>query len=57
MAALPGELREVFQMVWYLEANQKTIARLLGCSERTVKSRWRAARQSIHAALDGQPPE
>ncbi|MBM4010735.1 MAG: sigma-70 family RNA polymerase sigma factor [Planctomycetes bacterium] len=57
IAALPGELREVFQMVWYLEADQKTIARLLGCSERTVKSRWRAARQSIHAALDGQPPE
>lgn len=57
IAALPDELREVFQMVWYLEADQKTIARLLGCSERTVKSRWRAARESIHAALDGHAPE
>jgi RNA polymerase sigma factor (sigma-70 family) len=53
---LPGELREVFHLVWYLGADQKTIARLLACSERTVKSRWREARETVRAALEGQPP-
>lgn len=57
IAALPGELREVFHLVWYLDADQKTIAGLLGCSERTVKSRWREARETVRAALDGQSPE
>ena len=57
IAALPGELREVFHLVWYLDADQKTIAGLLGCSERTVKSRWREAREAVRQALDGQPPE
>lgn len=56
IAALPGELREVFHLVWYLGAEQKTIARLLGCSERTVKSRWREARERVRTALGGQPP-
>jgi RNA polymerase sigma factor (sigma-70 family) len=55
IAALPGELREVFQLVWYLGADQKSIAGLLDCSERTVKSRWREARESVRAALDGNP--
>jgi RNA polymerase sigma-70 factor (ECF subfamily) len=55
IAALPGELREVFQLVWYLGADQRSIARLLECSERTVKSRWREARESVRVALDGKP--
>lgn len=55
IAALPGELREVFQLVWYLGADQKSIAGLLDCSERTVKSRWREARETVRAALDGKP--
>lgn len=57
IASLPGELREVFHLVWYLDADQKTIARLLGCSERTVKTRWREAREAVRAALDGRSPE
>ena len=57
IAALPGELREVFHLVWYLDADQKTIAGLLGCSERTVKTRWRQAREAVRNALDGQSPE
>jgi len=57
IAGLPGELREVFHLVWYLGADQKTIARLLDCSERTVKTRWREAREAVRAALEGQPPE
>lgn len=57
IANLPAEGRETFQLVWYLGADQKTIARLLDCSERTVRNRWRAARTRIRAALDGLPPE
>lgn len=53
--ALPVEQREVFRLAWYLGADQKTIARAVGCCERTVKSRWRAAREAIHAAMDGPP--
>ncbi|MFM9057515.1 MAG: RNA polymerase sigma factor [Planctomycetaceae bacterium] len=54
--ALPAEQREVFHMVWYLGCDQKTVAAALGCSERTVKSRWRAAREAVHAGLGGDPP-
>jgi RNA polymerase sigma factor (sigma-70 family) len=57
IASLPDDLREIFHLVWYLDADQKTIAGLLGCSERTVKSRWREAREAVRAALDGHAPE
>jgi len=54
--ALPPEQREVFHLVWYLGADQKTVAGLLDCSERTVKYRWRAAREAVKAALGGRRP-
>jgi RNA polymerase sigma-70 factor (ECF subfamily) len=54
---LPDDSREVFQLAWYLGADQKTIASLVGCSERTVKTRWRDAREAIRSALDDLPPE
>lgn len=54
---LPGESREVFHLVWFLGADQKTIADLLDCSERTVKTRWREAREAVKAALGGRSPE
>ncbi len=57
IAALPDEDRELFHLVWYVGADQKTIANLLECSPRTVKSRWRVAREKVKAALDGQSPE
>jgi RNA polymerase sigma factor (sigma-70 family) len=57
IAGLSAEDRETFQLVWYLGADQKSIARLLDCSERTVRQRWRSARERIRAALDGRPPE
>jgi DNA-directed RNA polymerase specialized sigma24 family protein len=47
----------MFHLVWYLGVDQKTIARLLDCSERTVKTRWRAARDAVKAALDDRHPE
>jgi RNA polymerase sigma factor (sigma-70 family) len=57
IAGLPTEQREVFHLVWYLGADQKTIARLLECSERTVKNRWRQAREAVRRALGGESPQ
>ena len=54
--ALEPDQREVFRMVWYLGCDQKTVAAALGCSERTVKSRWREAREAVRARLGGDPP-
>ena len=54
---LPEEEREVFHLVWYLGTDQKTIAGLLDCSERTVKNRWKAARETIKVSLEGLPPQ
>lgn len=54
---LPEEERELFHLVWYVGADQQTIATLLDCSTRTVKSRWREAREKVRAALDGLSPE
>jgi RNA polymerase sigma-70 factor (ECF subfamily) len=53
---LPDDQREVFDLVWYLGADQRAIATLLDCSPRTVKYRWRAARESIRQAMQGEPP-
>ena len=54
---LAPEQKEVFRLVWYLGADQKTIATVMGCSERTVKNYWRRAREAVKAALDGERPE
>lgn len=57
IAALPDEQRETFHLVWYVGADQRTIAALLECSPRTVKYRWRQAREAVRAALGGDVPE
>lgn len=54
---LPPEPKEVFRLVWYLGADQKTIAGVMGCSERSVKNYWRQAREAVKAALDGERPQ
>jgi RNA polymerase sigma-70 factor (ECF subfamily) len=54
--ALPAEEREVVHLAWYMGADQRTIAAVAGCSERTVRNRWQAARLRLEAALDGGPP-
>lgn len=56
VSSLPPADREVFECVWYLGCDQRTAARLLACSERTVKSRWRSAREAVRSALDGAAP-
>ena len=56
IAALPAEEMEVFQLAWYLGADQKTIASVIGCSERTVRSHWLRAREAVKTALaEGRP--
>jgi RNA polymerase sigma-70 factor (ECF subfamily) len=54
--ALPGEEREVFQLLYYQGLPQEEVARLLGISESTVKRRYREARLRLHDALHGRPP-
>jgi RNA polymerase sigma factor (sigma-70 family) len=54
--ALPDAEREVVLLTWYLGADQRSIATMAGCSERTVRSRWRQARERLRTALAGEPP-
>ncbi|MFN9367834.1 MAG: RNA polymerase sigma factor [Planctomycetia bacterium] len=56
VSALPAPDRDVFDCVWYMGCDQRTAARLLDCSERTVKARWQTARAAVRAAVDGPPP-
>lgn len=56
IAALPAAELEVFQLAWYLGADQKTIADVIGCSERTVRSHWLRAREAVKTALAGDRP-
>ena len=57
IAALPDDLREIFHLAWYLGVDQRSIAELMNCSERTVRSRWLEARRAVWAAVDGQRPD
>ena len=52
---LPPDEREVFRLVWYFGCEQQQVAEILGCSTRTVKRHWQAAREAVSAAL-GEPP-
>jgi RNA polymerase sigma-70 factor (ECF subfamily) len=56
-AELPQEERDVFQMAWYLGLKQDEIAQQLGCSVRTVKRRWEAAKQWLVLAIPEGRPE
>lgn len=54
---LPPSRREVFQLVWYMGADQDTVSKLIGKSKRTVKRYWQEARETIATELGGEPPE
>lgn len=57
VAALPGEDRELFDLVWFMGATQHDIARLTGSSARTVRRRWDEIKRRLVAALgDDAPP-
>jgi RNA polymerase sigma-70 factor (ECF subfamily) len=55
--SLPEDEREVFQMCWYLGLKQEEIAELLGCSIRTVKRRWEAAKTMLKSETPGGQPD
>jgi len=57
VAGLPDEERELFHLVWYLGLDQDEASKLLGCSVRTVKRRWDAAKRHLAAAMRGDPPD
>ncbi len=57
IAALPPEMRDLFDLLWYQELRQAEAAELLGVSERTIKRRWAAARLELHQLLGGALPE
>ncbi len=42
--ALPPKLREVVELIFYQGLTQKTVAEILGVSEKTVRRRWYQAR-------------
>lgn len=48
---LPGEMREVFNLVYYDGLTQEEAAELLGVSVSTVKRRWQEARIRLHDEL------
>lgn len=53
---LPSDEREVFRLVWYFGCDQRQVAETLGCSTRTVKRHWQAARDTVATALGDDPP-
>jgi DNA-directed RNA polymerase specialized sigma24 family protein len=54
--ALPGQVREVFSMKWYLGASEATIADACGCSRSTVQRAWLQAKEMLSQAMGEAPP-
>jgi RNA polymerase sigma-70 factor (ECF subfamily) len=54
--ALPGDEREVVNLIWYEGLTQEEAAGVLGVSLRTLKRRWQSARCRLYDALNGQGP-
>jgi RNA polymerase sigma-70 factor (ECF subfamily) len=54
---LPDKEREAFDLIWYQRLSQSEAANALGVDLRTIKRRWRSAKEIIRDALDGQLPE
>jgi RNA polymerase sigma-70 factor (ECF subfamily) len=52
---LPGELRTVFDLLWYQGLSQAEAAAVLGVAVPTVKLRWMKARLRVQQALGGSP--
>lgn len=51
--ALPEELREMFDLLWYNELSQDEAAKIVGVSTRQVKRRWRDAKLALSQSLGG----
>lgn len=55
--ALPEELSEVTDLIWYQDLSQAQVAELLNISVRTVQRRWLESRLRLHASLGYLPQE
>jgi RNA polymerase sigma-70 factor (ECF subfamily) len=53
---LPGDLREVFRMVWYLGLDRESAAKAMGCSVRTLGRMWAEAREQVGKAMEEAGP-
>ena len=53
---LPEPLREVFDLVWYVQLDQNESAQLLGIGVRTLRRRWRQARLELSRRQEGRAP-
>lgn len=51
--ALPENLREMFDLLWYNEMSQEQAAEIVGISTRQVKRRWREAKLALAESLGG----
>jgi RNA polymerase sigma factor (sigma-70 family) len=49
---LPGDLQEVFRMVWYLGLDREAAAKAMGCSVRTLGRMWAEAREHVRRAME-----
>lgn len=55
-ASLPADERAVFELAWFLGAEQVDVAEHLGCSVRTVKRRWETVKHLLRDALGDESP-
>lgn len=55
-AGLPDDERELFNLVWYVGAEQREIAALWNCSPRTVRRRWEETKRHVLERFHGEPP-
>jgi RNA polymerase sigma-70 factor (ECF subfamily) len=56
VAALPGDQREVFGLLFYHGMTQEDAAEVLGVTVRTVQRRWQVALLALHRVRDGERP-
>ena len=54
---LPGDLREVFRLVWYVGLDRESAAKAMGCSVRTLGRMWQEARERVRQTLVEQAGE
>lgn len=57
IAALPEKSQTLFHLLWYQGASQADAATLLGVSERTIRTRWQAARLELRAMYGEDLPD
>lgn len=54
--ALPPDLREVVDLLYYDGLDREQAARTLGISTKTVSRRWREARLALRRSIEGEDP-